>query len=66
MKEGVRDMVVGDGVPRSGEIIELLAIFRVEIPPLVAMESFRGEHLTGAVLADFLPEEPETLKLSFF
>ena len=57
---------MGEGVPRSGEIIELLAIFRVEIPPLVAIESFRGEHLIGAVLADFFPEEPLTLKLSFF
>lgn len=63
-KEGVRDIVVGDGVLRSGEMIELLVIFRVEIPPLLAMESFRGEHLTGVELADFFPEEPETPKLS--
>ena len=67
-KEGVRVMVVGDGVLRSGEMIELLAIFRVEIPPLLAMESFLGEHLTGVVLLlpDFFPEEPVPPKLSLF
>ena len=59
-------MVVGDGVLRSGEMIELLAIFRVEIPPLLAIESFLGEHLTGVVLPDFFPEDPVPPKLSLF
>ena len=45
-------MSVGDGVARSGEMIELLAIFRVDIPLLLLRDSFLGEHLTGVAELD--------------
>ena len=42
---------VGEGVVRSGEMMELLAIFRVDIPALLVMvRCFLGEHLTGVPL----------------
>ena len=55
----------GEGVEMSGDMIELFAIFSVDIPPLFVRVSFLGEHLTGVLglLGFFLGVTPPKFNL---